>query len=129
LVRCLTGVRQCVAAEKIQIGTFDLMRLLGRRQASVSKSGHSGHASGPSRRRSTLRLTPLLFRCARTVSELYLFERLRLLFERKQIPRFVVNIRNSGKAMEPLEATQLPWAQGVGRSNRPAPTKPLVDLK
>jgi hypothetical protein len=25
--------------------------------------------------------------------------------------------------MEPLEATSLPWAQGVGRSNRPAPTK------
>ena len=24
---------------------------------------------------------------------------------------------------------QLPWAQGVGRSNRPAPTKSLVDFK
>ena len=24
--------------------------------------------------------------------------------------------------MELLEATRLPWAQGVGRSNRPAPT-------
>ena len=28
--------------------------------------------------------------------------------------------------MEPLEPTRVPWAQGVGRSNRPAPTKPLV---
>jgi hypothetical protein len=25
--------------------------------------------------------------------------------------------------MEPLEQTTVPWAQGVGRSNRPAPTK------
>ena len=24
--------------------------------------------------------------------------------------------------MEPLEPTLVPWAQGVGRSNRPAPT-------
>ena len=24
--------------------------------------------------------------------------------------------------MEPLETTPIPWAQGVGRSNRPAPT-------
>jgi hypothetical protein len=28
--------------------------------------------------------------------------------------------------MEPLEGTRVPWAQGVGRSNRPAPTKSLV---
>jgi hypothetical protein len=28
--------------------------------------------------------------------------------------------------MEPLERTTVPWAQGVGRSNRPAPTKPLL---
>jgi hypothetical protein len=32
----------------------------------------------------------LLFHCARTVSELHLFERLRLLFGRKQIPHSVV---------------------------------------
>ena len=31
--------------------------------------------------------------------------------------------------MEPLEPTQAPWAQGVGRSNRPAPTKSLVVIK
>ena len=31
--------------------------------------------------------------------------------------------------MEPLEATRLPWAQGVGRSNRPAPTKSSLILK
>jgi hypothetical protein len=29
--------------------------------------------------------------------------------------------------MEPLEQTTVPWAQGVGRSNRPAPTKLLAD--
>ena len=38
------------------------------------------------------------------------FERLGLLFERKQIPQIVVNVRNSRKATEPLEATRLPWA-------------------
>jgi hypothetical protein len=53
----------------------------------------------------------LLFHCAGTVSELHLFERLRLLFERKQIPRIVVNIWIRRKALEPLEATRLPWAQ------------------
>jgi hypothetical protein len=53
-------------------------------------------------------VTPLRFTCAKTVSELHLFEMLGLLFERKQIPRFVVNIRNSRKAMEPSEATRLP---------------------
>jgi hypothetical protein len=31
--------------------------------------------------------------------------------------------------MEPLEAMPIPWAQGVGRSNRPAPTKFLIDSK
>ena len=37
--------------------------------------------------------------------------------------------------MEPLEKTTVPWAQGVGRSNRPAPTnfslipKELFDLR
>jgi hypothetical protein len=64
----------------------------------------------------------LLFGCAKTVSELHLFEPLRLLFERKQIPQIVVIVRISQKTTEPLEGTQLPWAQGVGRSNRPAPT-------
>ncbi len=45
-----------------------------------------------------------------------------LLFERKQIPRIVVNVRNSQKPIDRLEPISLPWAQGVGRSNRPAPT-------
>jgi len=76
---------------------------------------------------STEGFTP--WNCAKTVSELHLFERLGLLFERKQIPRFVVNIRIRRKAMEPLEATKLPWAQGVGRSNRPAPTKVFNKLR
>src|SRR5437588_13045715 len=31
--------------------------------------------------------------------------------------------------MEPLETTLLPWAQGVGRSNRPAPTIPPAGSK
>ena len=65
------------------------------------------------------------FRCAKTVSELHLFVPLGLLFERKQIPQIVVNIRISRNPMEPLEATRLPWAQGVGRSNRPAPTNEI----
>ena len=42
-----------------------------------------------------------------------LFERLALLFERKQIPRIVVNVRNSRKATELLEATRLPSAQAA----------------
>ncbi len=58
----------------------------------------------------------------KTVSKLQLFEALGLLFERKQIPQIVVIVRNSRKTTEPLEPTPLPWAQGVGRSNRPAPT-------
>ena len=53
----------------------------------------------------------------------HLLQALGLLFERKQIPQIVVNVRIQRKTMEPLEATRLPWAQGVGRSNRPAPTK------
>ena len=59
---------------------------------------------------------PLLFRCAKTVSELDLLKSLELLFERKQIPRIVVNIRNSRKTMEPLEATWLPYKQEVHSS-------------
>ena len=55
-------------------------------------------------------VTPQRFTCAKTVSELLLFEVLGLLFERKQIPQIVVNIRISRKAMEPMEAAKLPWA-------------------
>jgi hypothetical protein len=53
----------------------------------------------------------LLFRCAKTVSELLLFEVLGLLFERKQIPQIVVIVRISRKTMDPLEATRLPTRQ------------------
>jgi len=41
-----------------------------------------------------LGLTPLLFDCAKTVSEFHLREPLGLLFERKQIPQIVVNVRS-----------------------------------
>ena len=74
-------------------------------------------------------LTPLLFHCAKTVSEPHPFHPMTLLFERKQIPRIVVTIRNSRKPTEPLEPIALSWAQGVGRSNRPAPTKLPPDSK
>jgi len=46
----------------------------------------------------------------------------------EQIPQIVVNVRNRRKTMEPLELTILPWAQGVGRSNRPAPTNRINSL-
>jgi|ERR1700678_576242 len=31
--------------------------------------------------------------------------------------------------MEPLEQTTVPWAQGVGRSNRPAPTNRIRQIE
>jgi hypothetical protein len=68
-------------------------------------------------------LALLLFNCAKTVSESHLFQPPGLLFERKQIPQIVVIVRIQRKTMEPLEQTTVPWAQGVGRSNRPDPTK------
>ncbi len=68
------------------------------------------------------KLALLLFYCAKTVSELDLFEPLGLPFERKQIPRIVVNVRIQRKTTELLEATSLPWAQGVVCSNHTAPT-------
>jgi len=46
-------------------------------------------------------VTPLRFTCAKTVSELLLFEVLGLLFEREQIPQIVVNIRIRRKTTEP----------------------------
>jgi hypothetical protein len=74
-------------------------------------------------------LALLLFNCAKTVSESHLFQLPRLPFERKQIPQIVVIVRIQRYTMEPLEQTTVPWAQGVGRSNRPAPTKSLLILK
>src|SRR5271168_1596108 len=74
-------------------------------------------------------LTRLLFNCAKTVSEPDLLKRPGLLFERKQIPQIVVIVRIQRKAMDPLGATKLPRAQGVGRSNRPAPTKSSNNLE
>ncbi len=58
--------------------------------------------------------TACFFGCARTVSEPHVVDPLGLLFERKQIPQIVVNVRIQRKTMEPLEATKLPWAQ-LGR--------------
>jgi hypothetical protein len=43
-------------------------------------------------------------------------------FKRKQIPQILVIAMTSRKPMALLETVRLPWAQGVGRSNRPAPT-------
>jgi hypothetical protein len=74
-------------------------------------------------------VAPLLFGCAKTVSELHPFQSLELLFERKQIPQIVVNFRSLRKTTEPLEITRVPWAQGVGRSNRPAPTNRIKYLR
>ena len=74
-------------------------------------------------------VAPLLFGCAKTVSELHPFQSLELLFERKQIPQIVVNVRSLRKTTEPLEITRVPWAQGVGRSNRPAPTNRIKYLR
>ena len=68
-------------------------------------------------------LATLLFTRAKTVSELHLLVPLGLLFERKQIPRFVVNIRSSRKAMDPLEAARLPYKQEVAGSIPAPPTK------
>jgi len=76
-----------------------------------------------------LRDNPLLFYCAKTVSGGHLFEPRSLLIERKQIPQVVVTKRSSRKPIAPLETIHLPWAQGVGRSNRPDPTKPPADSK
>lgn len=64
----------------------------------------------------------LLFRCARTVSESYLLEPCGLLFERKQIPQNVVNVRNWRKPMETLETVILLHTQEVAGSSPVAPT-------
>jgi hypothetical protein len=58
------------------------------------------------------------------VSEIDLLNPTGLLFERKQIPQFVVNIRIWRKTMEPLEATRLPYKQEV-RGSSPRP--PTID--
>ena len=86
----------------------------------VARSGRPAREAAIGRQ--SERVNPLLFICARTVSEGHLFQPRRLLIERKQIPQIVVIAGTSRKPMAPLEITRLPWAQGVGRSNRPAPT-------
>jgi hypothetical protein len=58
------------------------------------------------------RLRPCFSTVPELVSEPHLFDPGEFPFERKQIPRFVVNIRSSRKTIEPLEATRLPWARG-----------------
>lgn len=55
----------------------------------------------------------LLLGRAKTVSELHLFGRLRMLSVRKQIPQIAVNVRTLRRTTESSEATALPWAQGA----------------
>ena len=73
-------------------------------------------------------ITPLLFRCAKTVSEPDPFHPKTLLLERKQIPRIVVTIRNSRKKHRPPGTDCAPLGAGVGRSNRPAQTNRISSL-
>src|ERR1035441_392298 len=81
----------------------------GLKSPAVSFSGF-----GSQERRSDVQavVAPLLLSCATTVSELHAFQSLELLFERKQIPRIVVNFSSLRKTTEPLEITRVPWAQG-----------------
>jgi len=78
--------------------------------------------------RRSMRCTVSGQHCDRTVSKPDLLRRLGLTVERKQTPQIVVNSGNRREAIEPKEAATLPWAQGVGRSNRPAPTKALANF-
>jgi hypothetical protein len=71
------------------------------------------------RRRDAFATAPA-FNCSKTVSELDLLKLLELLFERKQIPQNVINIRISRKPMEPLDAAKLRWAHR-SRVNIPGP--------
>src|ERR1700722_1711035 len=80
-----------------------------RRPRSMDSVGQNARDSAPQ--------TSLLH-CAKTVSERHLFEPLRFLFERKQIPQIVVIVRISRNATEPLEATRLPWRTGVVSRSR-----------
>ncbi len=63
------------------------------------------------------------FRCPTTVSESHLYQLQGLPFERKQIPRIVVNIRIWRKTMDSLEATRVPYKQV--RSDRSCPLRRL----
>jgi hypothetical protein len=67
------------------------------------------------------RINPLLFACAKTVSEGHLFQPRSLLVERKQIPQIVVIVGTWRKPMAPLEITRLPWAQGGRAFKSPRP--------
>lgn len=51
----------------------------------------------------------MLFDCAKTVSECYLFDPLGLTPEREQIPQAVRKIENRKDATEPLEAADAPY--------------------
>ena len=67
------------------------------------------------------KINPLLFACAKTVSEGHLFQPRSLLVERKQIPQIVVIVGTWRKPMAPLEITRLPWAQGGRAFKSPRP--------
>ena len=61
-----------------------------------------------------MRLLIYELHCVKTVSELHFFAPLELLFERKQVPQTIVNVRIRRKTMEPLEPVPVPWAQIAG---------------
>ncbi len=69
-----------------------------------------------------MRDAPAFLLCQKLCPNRIFWNRLGCLVSEEQIPQIVVSVRNSRKTMEPLEPASLPWAQGVGRSNRPAPT-------
>jgi hypothetical protein len=72
------------------------------------------------------KLAPLLFRCAKTVYELHLFEPLGFLVELKQIPQIVVIVRNSRETKEYLKATRAPYKQEVRSSSLRPPSIPAA---
>ena len=67
--------------------------------------------------RTTLIQLPHLLHCVKTVYELHVFAPLELLFERKQVPQIIGNVRIRREMMEPLEPVPVPWVWRRGRSN------------
>jgi hypothetical protein len=60
-------------------------------------------------RATLIRLLIYELHCVKTVSELHVFAPLELLFEQKQVPQIIVNVRIRRKTMEPLESVPVPW--------------------
>jgi hypothetical protein len=65
-----------------------------------------------------LNSSPYFFHCARTVSKPHLFDPWNFRFERKQIPRFVVNIRNSRKTAGPWKPRRSLGRIGAASTSR-----------